>query len=416
MSLHMMLSLLRRHSLIPLLLALQVAMACAILCNVLFLAWQRLEPMLADSGMDEANLILVDNVYSSKGAFSPAQLQAVVLALRQAPGVASVSPAFGLPMVTSGLVDFALQGPTGVKVGTNGYFGEGLVKTLGLKLTAGRDFLPGEYLDWGVGYEGAKQDEAATRPIIITQSLATQLFGSTQPLGQLLSDPGDKQGKTHYQVIGVVAHLLRNQLSLANHGRADNTILVSYRLAGGYMLSFGVRSQPAMRELALAGVRKAVERELRTMMGVDAQPKISFYAERRAAAFKNDRAVLWLFGGVIAAVVVVVLLGIMGLSGFWVQQRTRQIGIHRALGARRGDVLRHFLLENALITAVGIALGMGLAFLGNRLLMAHYELPSLPWGYLPLGALLMLALGQLAVLSPALRASNVPPVVATRSL
>jgi putative ABC transport system permease protein len=59
---------------------------------------------------------------------------------------------------------------------------------------------------------------------------------------------------------------------------------------------------------------------------------------------------------------------------------------------------------------------MLLAYLGNRLLMQAYELPSLPWTFLPLGALLMLVLGQLAVLSPALRAARVPPVVATRSI
>jgi putative ABC transport system permease protein len=115
-------------------------------------------------------------------------------------------------------------------------------------------------------------------------------------------------------------------------------------------------------------------------------------------------------------VLVVTLIGIMGLTGFWVQKRTRQIGIRRALGARRADILVHFLIENALIVGAGIVLGMLLASLGNRLLMHYYELPQLPWVWLPVGAALMLALGQLAVLSPALRASRVPPVVATRSV
>ena len=53
---------LRKHSLMPALVLLQVALACAILCNVLFLAWQRLQPMLAPSGVDADNLILVDNL------------------------------------------------------------------------------------------------------------------------------------------------------------------------------------------------------------------------------------------------------------------------------------------------------------------------------------------------------------------
>jgi putative ABC transport system permease protein len=59
---------------------------------------------------------------------------------------------------------------------------------------------------------------------------------------------------------------------------------------------------------------------------------------------------------------------------------------------------------------------MLLAIALNLLLMSRYELPRLPLGYLPAGALALWGLGQLAVLAPALRASRVPPVVATRSV
>ncbi|HTM29086.1 MAG TPA: FtsX-like permease family protein, partial [Rhodanobacter sp.] len=98
------------------------------------------------------------------------------------------------------------------------------------------------------------------------------------------------------------------------------------------------------------------------------------------------------------------------------QQRTRQIGIRRAIGATRRDILRYFQTENFLIVSGGIALGMALAFALNLLLMTHYELPRLPLYYLPIGALLLWVLGQLAVLGPALRAAAVPPAVATRSV
>lgn len=80
------------------------------------------------------------------------------------------------------------------------------------------------------------------------------------------------------------------------------------------------------------------------------------------------------------------------------------------------DILLEFMVENALIVAVGVSLGMVLAFLGNALLMRGYELARLPWTWLPIGALVMLVLGQLAVLGPALRAAAVPPAVATRAV
>ena len=120
--------------------------------------------------------------------------------------------------------------------------------------------------------------------------------------------------------------------------------------------------------------------------------------------------------GVIAALLLVTALGIIGLASFWVQQRRRQIGIRRALGATRGDILRYFQTENFLIVTGGIVLGMALAFGLNLMLMKLYELPRLPLYYLPIGALVLWGLGQLAVLAPALRAAAVPPVVATRSV
>jgi putative ABC transport system permease protein len=63
---------------------------------------------------------------------------------------------------------------------------------------------------------------------------------------------------------------------------------------------------------------------------------------------------------------------------------------------------------------MGIVLGMVLAYGINLILMREYELPRLPFVYLPVGAAVLWALGQAAVLAPALRAASVPPVVATR--
>jgi putative ABC transport system permease protein len=86
------------------------------------------------------------------------------------------------------------------------------------------------------------------------------------------------------------------------------------------------------------------------------------------------------------------------------------------LGATRADILRYFQTENFLIVTFGIVIGMLLAYGLSLWLMLHYELPRLPLFYLPVGALALWAIGQLAVLGPALRAAAVPPVVATRTV
>lgn len=416
MSLRMLLSVLRRHSLMPALVLLQVALACAILCNVLFLVQQQLAPMLAPSGIAGDELILIDQMASRQQPWSAAEVRRGEQVLRQVPGVRDASAAFGLPMVSGALMDMALQGGNGVKLGVNGYLGAGLVKTLGLDLVAGRDFLPDEYRDFGMGGDGnSKWDPGASQPIIITQALADQLFDGGQALGKVMSDPGDAVGHG-YRVVGIVRHLLRNQLRLASDGRADNTVLLARRIGSTSMLSFAVRVDPAMKDSVCERVAAAIQHEFGDTMKAGLVARVSFYNERRAQAFKSERAALWLFAGVTLAVVIVTVVGIMGLTGFWVQKRTRQIGIRRALGARRADILRYFLVENALIVMAGVMVGMLFALLGNGLLMRHYELPRLPWIYLPFGAALMLMLGQIAVLGPALRAARVPPVVATRSV
>lgn len=410
MSVRILFSSLRRHSLMPALVLLQVALACAILCNVLFLAWQQMEPMLAPSGVDEADLILVDGLDASEQAWTAAQVQAGTDALRAVPGVRAVSASNSLPMVRGLMFAWAYQGPTGAKVGMNAYAGYDLFDALGLQLVSGRNFLPDEYRDFG-----SNQGKGALEPVIITQSLARQLFGDIQPLGKVVHIPGDPKDPGAV-VVGVVRHLLRDQIDMATNGRADNTVLLPLRVASSSWLCYAVRVDPAMREAALRGVRRAIKSQFGALLPVGSVPKAEFYAAREAAVFKSRRATLWLFAGVALTVVIVTVIGIMGLTGFWVQKRTRQIGIRRALGARRIDILRYFLAENALIVGIGVALGMALAYFGNAWLMRYYELPHLPWTWLPLGATLMLLLGQLAVLSPALRAARVPPVVATRSV
>lgn len=113
---------------------------------------------------------------------------------------------------------------------------------------------------------------------------------------------------------------------------------------------------------------------------------------------------------------IVTASGIAGLASFWVQQRTRSIGIRRAFGATRADILRYFHAENFLIVTGGVLLGCVLAYGLNLLMMHYYALEVLPPGYLAVGAIALWLIGQVAVLGPALRAAAVPPMVATRSV
>ena len=120
----------------------------------------------------------------------------------------------------------------------------------------------------------------------------------------------------------------------------------------------------------------------------------------RAKYYQQDRAMVWLLVAVCIALLVVTALGIVGLASFWVQQRTKQIGVRRALGATRGQILRYFQTENFLLATIGIVLGMMMAYGINQLLMGKYELPRLPAIYLPVGAIALWLLGQLVGARP----------------
>jgi putative ABC transport system permease protein len=119
---------------------------------------------------------------------------------------------------------------------------------------------------------------------------------------------------------------------------------------------------------------------------------------------------------VTALVVGVTGLGVFALATFNVSTRTKQIGTRRAVGARRGDIVRYFMVENGLITGAGILTGCALALAAGYWLSAQYALPRLDLYYLVGGVLALWGIGQLAAWQPARRASAVPPSVATRTV
>jgi putative ABC transport system permease protein len=139
------------------------------------------------------------------------------------------------------------------------------------------------------------------------------------------------------------------------------------------------------------------------------------FTDLRARYYRQDVNMAGLMGGVCVALLVVTAFGIVGLASFWVQQRTRMIGTRRALGATRGQILRYFQAENFLLSSLGIGLGMLAAYGISLTLTMSYEIPRLPWSYLPVGALCLWLLGQIAVLAPARRAAALPPVAALRA-
>ncbi|MBT8146824.1 MAG: cell division protein FtsX, partial [Gammaproteobacteria bacterium] len=84
--------------------------------------------------------------------------------------------------------------------------------------------------------------------------------------------------------------------------------------------------------------------------------------------------------------------------------------------ATQGEIIRYFVLENLIISAIGVCLGGVLTIGFNVFLVQAFNMPRIDWYYTPLGMLTLVLVGLLAVLGPSRRAALIPPALATRSV
>ncbi|MGQ4661069.1 FtsX-like permease family protein [Lysobacter sp. F6437] len=402
------LSTLRRHKTAAALIVLEVALSCAIICNAVFLINDRLQRMDRPSGLAESEIVRVQLAGIGRGDNAEALSREDVATLSAIPGVKSVALTNQLPFGNSSWnssVNLAAEQQI-PNLNAATYLGdELLLETLGLRLVAGRDFTPDEYVDWSVFSEPGSTVQPHS--IIITRAMAERLYPGEEPVGKQLYTWGEEP----YRVVGVVEHLVRPN---EQGGRSEVQlsmilpIRVPFTIGSNYIL----RTDPDRREDVLKAAVATLDKVNPNRILMEHETM----QQTRADYFAQDRSMAWLLVSVIVGLLVVTALGIVGLASFWVQQRTKQIGVRRALGATRGQILRYFQTENFLLATVGIVIGMALAYGINLMLMDRYELARLPAIYLPVGAIALWLLGQVAVFGPARRAAAVPPAVATRSV
>jgi putative ABC transport system permease protein len=138
--------------------------------------------------------------------------------------------------------------------------------------------------------------------------------------------------------------------------------------------------------------------------------------ENRERSYRGDNAMIKILTTVMVILTIVTALGIVGLASFSVNRRKKQIGTRRALGASQGDILRYFMLENFMISSVGVVLGAVLTIGLNVVLVNSFSLNAIDWYYIPLGMLILWLVGQIAVYGPARKAASIAPATATRTV
>ena len=386
------------------LIAAQVALTLAILGNAIYIVQDRLAISARPTGADEANTFYIRLYGFREGVDVPAMLDADLAMVRAMPGVKAVATANMAPLTQSGW-NLSVQPNSNddsvESTNTAFYFSsENLVDALGLQITEGRYFTPDEV-------QVVQPSIANVEPkhTILTRALAKHLF----PEAKSYVGKAVYLGDSRMEVVGIVEKMQSPWAQLGE--AADRSIIVPMRQLEPNA-SYIVRTEPGQ----LDRLMREVEDKLVAARDDRVHLRTTSLLEARADRYRADRSLAWMLVTIMGLLLLVTASGIVGMASLWVNQRRKQIGVRRAIGARQRDILRYFLIENFMVTSFGIAVGLGLAIALNQWLVSALEVPRLPLAYLPGGVVALWALGLLAALGPAWRAARIPPAEATRSV
>jgi putative ABC transport system permease protein len=272
----------------------------------------------------------------------------------------------------------------------------GIAAALGLQIIAGTGLDAGSSTPHPDGVER----------VLLTASVAELLFGTLDAaVGQIVN--GGTFGRS--LVVGVVRDAAfrgnwlpapRSFVFIASEPVSEHEIIYVMRAPAG--------RRAAVIDAASAALAGAGDAD--SVVGVQG-------LERNATRFSmlsSGAVIILIWTGFL--VVAVALAGSLALASFSVAERTRQIGVRRALGAGRGEIVRYFLLENLILTTFGLALGLGLTIGLNHVLRLIMPDLRLTPDEVLLAMFIFIATGLLSALVPARRAALIPPWAATRTL
>jgi putative ABC transport system permease protein len=408
MQIRPVISAMRRNKVGAILIAVQMAITLAILCNALFIIQQRIALSKRPSGADEANVVVLDNQWVGNPPDQMARQQGDLAALRSLPGVQDAFATNSVPLTDGGSsTGISLHADQKASTASAAiYFGdEHAIAALGLKLIAGRNFNSDEVVD-KLGYNDLKAPAA----IIITKGLADKLYPNTNAVGQSIYD---QFLKGQVPIVGVVDRLQVPWVSEVGFsgGFNDNSVIQPFRFVSPYPILYVVHARPGQA----AAVIQAAPKKLFDLSRARIIGKTRVMTVLRTEIYKDDKGLAVILAVVCAALLAVTAFGIVGLTSYWVAQRRRQIGIRRALGATRNAIIQYFQTENLLIAGAGAAIGVALAVSLNLWMVSAFSMERLNTGYTLIGAVVVMLLGQVAVLWPAMKAASIPPALATRA-
>lgn len=397
------LSAMRRNKFGALLIATQMAVTLGFLANALTLIEQRLSWSTRATGLNEPDLFMMQSETQDQASDLAARQDNDVAALRALPGVVDAYATNMYPMQGGGWGTSVSLTADQKQPSAQSYLYMGdahALHTLGLKLIAGRNFTPDEVV------QRRPDNGPSISGVIVTKALAEKVFATQNALGKAIFIGGDKP----VPIIGIVERLQGSMPAATGvfSTFAEFSVLTPYRLLDDRNI-YAVRTQPRERDV----VMKAAEAVL-FHLDQDRILKTKSMVQVRTDAYRGDHGLIILLSSICAALLIVNAFGIVGLTSYWVAQRRQQVGIRRALGATRHAIVSYFQTENLLIASAGSIAGIVFSLAMNLWMVNSFEMARVNSSRAIIGAVMILLLGQLAVLWPALRAASVPPALAIR--
>ena len=395
------LSALLRNRAGAILVALQIAITLAIVVNAVFLTQQRVEKIGRPSGIDDQNIFSVSSTGFEKNFDFHAMVREDLTLLRRMPGVIDVAPMSQLPLSGSGSSSgfYSLPDKKGKNEPANIYrTDDHAVHALGVTLASGKTFEPDS-----IEYT-TKESQIWPPDAVITQDLADGLFPKENALGKTFYDD-----QSHpIRIVGVITHMHGSWVGWDKVGQ----IILAPRVGPGPNINYMVRTEPGQMDR----VMKETETALRARDPNRVIGKLRKMSDDKQRSYAGDSLVAVTLSAVTGLVLIFSSLGIFGLATFNVNTRTKQIGTRRAVGARKRDIVRHFMTENWFVTSFGVVVGCGMALAVGYWLSNQFGLKRLDLFYLVGGVLGLWVVGQLAAWQPSLKAAKVSPAMATRSV
>ncbi len=325
--------------------------------------------------------------------FSRAQTEVTALAGIEAAGFTHTSPfRWGIPFRFSPLNPARGIMATDLPSAFTDSVSVDFFKAAGISLLAGRWFTPAD-------------DYRTTPKVIISETTARRYFGTDNPVGRMIVPAEDVSSPL--EVVGVVGDVRRAGLT------AEIPLQVYRPLAQRTPPFATLMVRTSLPPGTLAKSVQAALWRIDPDIPISDVATMDTYVNR---SITQPRLYLLLFGLFAGLAVSLAVIGIVGLIAHGVDQRTREFGIRAAIGASPRELLMLALSEGTVLVALGVALGLGGAFLFTRMLAPLlYGIPVHDPVVFVITPLALIVAGTIACLLPARRAAKVDPMEALRA-